>query len=147
MKKKQRLQELMDIEKKYLLLKEKETLDLRRRQSLNEFVETSGNRAGQQSNCPHSSSLVELASADMNKPQFAATEQVAVSGNSGMVKVSVHGTDLESGAPKTLLGVVCVDFTPGTATISTASLYWSSPKSTPAPGSMFPSVSVLSFES
>lgn len=150
MKKKARLHELMEMEKKYLLSKEKEVLDLCRRQRLNEFVETSGNRFGQRKskNCSHSSSLIKLASVQVQNPQFSVKESMAFAAeNSGMVKVLAYGTDLESGNPKTLHGVICVDFSPGTADISDISLYWSSPESTPSPGGMTPSVSVLSFES
>ena len=150
MKKKARLQELIDTEQKYMLLKENEVLNLCRRQRLNEFVETSGNRFGQREskNCPHSSMLIKLASVQVQSPQFSVKESIAFAAdNSGMVKVIAYGTDLECGNPKRLHGVICVDFSPGTADISGISLYWSSPESTLSTEGISPSVSVLSFES
>lgn len=145
MKKKARLQELMDIEQRYLQLKEKESLDLRRREQLVEFVE---NIEHQAKACTNSSRLHQLASREMQKPEFAIGGAVALATeDSGMVKVSVRGMDLKSREPKTLSGVISVDFNPRTADICAASLFWPSPESTNASVGLFPSVSVLSFES
>lgn len=134
MRKKARFQELMEIEKKYLLLQEKEVLGLRRKEQLVEFVENIGNRSGgnKAKDCPHSSKLNKLASHTIREPEFAVADAVALtSDNSGMIKVSARGTDtLESGECKTLSGVICVDFTPKRAEICAASLYWTSPDST-----------------
>ena len=135
----------MEIEKKYLLLQEKEALGLRRKEQLVEFVENIGNR----SCCPHSSKLNKLASHTIREPEFAVADDVALTAdNSGMVKVSARGTDtLKSGECKTLSGVICVDFTPKRAEICAASLYWSSPDSTSCPACIFPpTVSTVSLE-
>ena len=143
MKKKARFQELVDIEQKYLLLKQKETLELRRREQLVAFVENAGLEAKA---CPHSSRLIRLASRKLRRPEFAVAGAVALTTqDSGIVKVSVSGAD-ESGEAKTLTGVIGVDFGPSTADICAASLHWSSLESTASSAGMFPSVSVLSFE-
>ena len=144
MKKKARFQELVDIEQKYLLLKQKETLELRRREQLVAFVENAGLEAKA---CPHSSRLIRLASRKLRRPEFAVAGAVALTTqDSGIVKVSVSGADLDSGEAKTLTGVIGVDFGPSTADICAASLHWSSLESTASSAGMFPSVSVLSFE-
>lgn len=146
-KKKARLQELLDIEKEYLLLRENEVLVVRRKQRLAEFVETAWKDRPEVKACDHSSSLSELASQVIQKAQFSVTDSVALtSEHTGMARVSARGTDLESGQPKTLTGVIDVDFTPGTADISDVSLYWASPESTTSPVGMVPSISVLSFD-
>mmetsp|Transcript_29164 Transcript_29164/g.53790 ORF Transcript_29164/g.53790 Transcript_29164/m.53790 type:complete len:344 (-) Transcript_29164:269-1300(-) len=149
MKKKARIQELIETEKEYLLLKEKETLDQCRINRLVQYVENVGSTSEQHEikDCLHSSRLKRLASQEILKPEFAVIDTVALTTeNSGMVKVSAHGTDLESGNPKTLSGVICVDYTPETADISAIFLYWSSPQSSPSSVGIVPSVSVLSFE-
>mmetsp|Transcript_18617 Transcript_18617/g.40287 ORF Transcript_18617/g.40287 Transcript_18617/m.40287 type:complete len:342 (+) Transcript_18617:210-1235(+) len=143
-KKKARLQELLDVEKKYLLLQERNALDLRRRQRLVEFVENSH----EVKDCPHSSRLNELACQEMQKPEFVVTDTMALTAEkSGLLKVSAHGTDLVSGNPKSLSGVIRADFTQGTADITAISLYWSAPERTPSSRVLCPSVSVLSFGS
>lgn len=144
MKQRARLEELIETEKKYLALKEKEKLFNTREELLVQFVENVGNPSAQQriDNCPHVSTLMELASGEIAKPEFTATGSAATrDDNSGMVRVSAHGRDLVSGGPKTLQGVICVDFTPGSAHVCNVSLYWSSPLSS---GGMSPSISVLS---
>lgn len=149
LKKKQRLEELVEMEKKYLLLKEKESLDTRRREHIVQFVEAVGNGTDHKAKeSPHSSKIIEIASQVILKPQFCVTDSVALTAaNSGMVKVSAYGTDVESGKPKTLSAVICADFVPKSADISGVSIYWSSSKNTSSSVSIFPSVSVLSFES
>ncbi|KAL7537063.1 hypothetical protein ACHAXR_011455 [Thalassiosira sp. AJA248-18] len=149
MKKKARHEELMEIEKKYLILKEKEALDLRRQEHLVEFVENIGSAGALAvKDCLHTSRLKELASHEIHKPEFSVTDTVALTAeNSGMVKVSAHGIDLESGKSKTLSGVICADFSPQLAVISDVSLYWSFSKSISSSVGIVPSVSVLSFES
>lgn len=143
-KKKARLMELMDIEEKFLFLKERESLDLCRRQGLVDLIETAGNRPELKA-CPHSSHLSQLASQEFQKAQFSVTDSVALTAeNSGTVKVSVHGTDVESGKSKTLLGVISVDFSPGSTDICDVSLYWSWPKNKRV--GIVPSISVLSFD-
>mmetsp|Transcript_50401 Transcript_50401/g.107337 ORF Transcript_50401/g.107337 Transcript_50401/m.107337 type:complete len:349 (+) Transcript_50401:138-1184(+) len=148
MKKKARLEELIEMEKKYLLLKEKELLNRTRRDHLVQFVEAVGNKTvrNERNDCIYSSRLIKLASQEITSPDFSATDNVALTTvNSGLVKVSVHGTDLETGNSKTLSGVVCVDFTPGNADICSVFLYLSSPNSPPSSVGISPSVSVLSF--
>lgn len=148
MKKKVRLEDLIETENKYLALKEKEKLIATRVKHLVQFVENVGSPCAQHgiNDCPHSSALMELASGDIVKPEFTATGCASMTDdNSGMVRVSAHGRDLVSGGPKTLLGVICVDFTPGSSSVCNISLYWSSSKSTPSSVDMFPSISVLSF--
>lgn len=149
MKKKARLEELLETEKRYLLLKGKELLFNSRRKNLIQFLEDVGNAnsSEQRDAKDYSSRLKELASEKLLTPKFTSVDRVALSNeNSGMVKVSVQGQDVESGNTKTLNGVVCVDFTPRTPDIAAVFLYWSSPKSTPLSVGMFPSVSVLSFD-
>mmetsp|Transcript_37822 Transcript_37822/g.81624 ORF Transcript_37822/g.81624 Transcript_37822/m.81624 type:complete len:342 (-) Transcript_37822:230-1255(-) len=148
MKKKARFDELIEIEKKYLLLQEKEIICRQRRQFVVEFVENIGNSSEQSEvkNCSLSSGLMELAREEIMNPEFSVMDCVALtSENSGMVRVTAHGTDLKFGNPKTLSGVICVDFVPGTVDICDVFLYWSSPKSIPSSVGIFPSVSVLSF--
>eukprot|EP00581_Thalassiosira_minuscula_P007675 CAMPEP_0183704826 /NCGR_PEP_ID=MMETSP0737-20130205/2087_1 /TAXON_ID=385413 /ORGANISM="Thalassiosira miniscula, Strain CCMP1093" /LENGTH=341 /DNA_ID=CAMNT_0025931841 /DNA_START=228 /DNA_END=1253 /DNA_ORIENTATION=+ len=150
MKKKARLQELLAMEKKYLLLQEKEVLDKSRTKSLIQFVESAGSVGGDVKNkdCIHLSKLKNLASQDLHNPEFSTTDAVALTAeNSAMVKVSAHGTDLESGKPKTLSGVICVDFSPRSCDFVSISFYCSAMKKTSSSVGMFPSVSVLSFES
>lgn len=149
-KKKARLQELLDVEQKYLLMKERDALDLRRRQHLVQFVENLGSRNGQEEvkDCPYSTRLNELACQEIQKPEFVVTDSMAsTSENSGMLTVSAQGTDMVTGKPKTLSGMICAEFTPGTADISAISLYWSAPRRISSSRGMFPSVSVLSFGS
>lgn len=136
LKKKERLQTLLDTESKYLLLKEKEALEHCRINSLVHCVENMDCFA-----------LKKLAGQEFLKPRFSVIDSVALTAdNSGMVRVSARETALESGNPKTLSGVICVIFTPRTAHIKTISLFWSSPKSISCSVGMSPSVSVLSFE-
>ena len=154
MKKKARFQELSDIEAKYNVMKERESLDLRRRQHLIDFIENAASAAVETNKCAHSSKLVKLASQILLKPEFSVTKMttsVCTSNNTALVKVSARGTtvDLES-TQKTLSGVISVNFIPASVDISDVSLYWQS--SLPEISSSFggtslqPSVSVLSFE-
>ena len=137
----------MDLEKNHLLLKEKEELDLLRKERLVTFVESVGHEH-QAKHCLLFSKLIKLSSEELLKPRFSVTNSVALSDeNSGMVKVSIYGTDVESGKPKTLSGVICADFAPKTAELSSVSLYWSSEQIMPESVGMIPSVSMLSFES
>lgn len=151
MKKKARFQELSDIEAKYNVMKERESLDLRRRQHLIEFIENAA-AAGEKGKCSHSSKLVKLASR-LLKPEFSVSSMTSVctSNDTALVKISARGTtvDLES-TQKTLSGVIGVNFIPGTIDVSDVSLYWQSylPEisSNSGSSSLQPSVSVLSFE-
>jgi hypothetical protein len=144
MKKKARLQELMEVEQKYFVLKQKEELDLSRRQRLTDFVDS----AGRTEHNISASRLTQLASKEIKKPEFSLAGSIALtSENSAMVRVSARGTDLESGEPKSLCGVILAEFTPRTADVCAVSLFWTSPTSASPSGSMFPpSVSLLSFE-
>ena len=135
MKKKARFGRLLDIEKKYMLFKEKELLCVRKRARLVDFVEQcKANR------CLHSSRLHELASREIRNSEFSVVDSVALTAaNSGTVKVSAYGSDVDSASPKTLPGVICVDFAPGSTDICDVSLYWShtsSVSSFPTPVSM-----------
>ena len=153
MKKKARFQELSDIEAKYNVMKERESLDLRRRQHLIEFIENAASAAVETNKSVHSSKLVKLASQILLKPDFSVmTTSVCTSNDTALVKVSARGTtvDLES-TQKTLFGVISVNFIPASVDISDVSLYWQSslPKNISSSiGSTIlqPSVSVLSFE-
>jgi hypothetical protein len=135
MKKKSRFDELLDIEKKYMLFKEKELLCVRKRERLVDFVEQC-----EAKRCLHSSRLHELASREIRNPEFSVVDSVALTAaNSGTVKVSAYGSDVDSASPKTLPGVICVDFAPGSTDICDVSLYWShtsSVSSFPTPVSM-----------
>jgi hypothetical protein len=143
MKKKARYEELVELEKKYLRLNELENLRVLRRQCLADFVEKQ-DVAG----CPYYSRLYQLASQEFQEPDFAILDSVALTAeNSGMVRVSVHGISLDCASPKTLSGVICVDFAAGSTDITAVSLYWSTARSIPPSVSIFPSVSVLSFVS
>ena len=152
MKKKARFQELSDIEAKYNVMKERESLYLRRRQHLIEFIENAS-AAVETNKCVHSSMLVKLASQILLKPEFSVmTTSVCTSNDTALVKVSARGTtvDLES-TQKTLSGVISVNFIPGTIDVSDISLYWQSSlpgniSSSTGSNSLQPSVSVLSFE-
>ena len=156
MKKKARFQALSEIEAKYNVIKERESLDLRRRQHLIEFIENAS-AAGETSKCVHASKLVKLASQVLLKPEFSVTNMttsVCTSDDTALVKVSTRGTtvDLES-TQKTLSGVISVNFIPASVDISDVSLYWQSslPESiisstTGSTNSLQPSVSVLSFD-
>lgn len=147
MKKKARLEELLDIEKKYSLLKERHALEFCRKQYLVKFIENASRNGQSMRDCPHSSRLNQLASQVIHKSEFSVTGTVALhSEDAGMVKVSAQGTDYESGEMKTLSGVICVDYAPRTSYVSSVSLYWSSPHSPLSSVGMSPSVSVLSFE-
>lgn len=153
MKKKARFQELSDIEAKYNVMKERESLDLRRRQHLIEFIENAASAAVETNKSVHSSKLVKLASQILLKPEFSVmTTSVCTSNDTALVKVSARGTtvDLES-TQKTLSGVISVNFIQGTVDISDVSLYWQSSlpeniSSSTGSTSLQPSVSVLSFE-
>ena len=127
MKKKARFQELSDIEAKYNVMKERESLYLRRRQHLIEFIENAASAAVETNKCVHSSKLVKLASQILLKPEFSVTTSVCTSNDTALVKISARGTtvDLES-TQKTLFGVISVNFIPGTIDISDISLYWQS---------------------
>jgi len=92
MKKKARFQELSDIEAKYNVMKERESLYLRRRQHLIEFIENAS-AAGETSRCVHSSKLVKLASRVLLKPEFSVTNlttSMCTSDNTALVKVSAR---------------------------------------------------------
>lgn len=134
-KKKARLDYLMEIEEKYMLVKEKELLHVRRRQRVVDFVEQREVKC-----CFYSSRLRELASQEILNAEFSATDAVALNAaNSGSVRVSAHGSDLDSSSSKTLSGVICVDFAPGSIDIRDISLYWSTRSSV---SSFPPSVSL-----
>jgi len=154
MKKKARFQELSDIEAKYNVMKERESLYLRRRQHLIEFIENAASAAGETNKCVHSSKLVKLASQILLKPEFSVSPMTSIctSNDTALVKVSARGTtvDLES-TQKTLSGVISVNFIPVSVDISDVSLYWQSSlplniSSSTGSTSLQPSVSVLSFE-
>ena len=122
MKKKARFQELSDIEAKYNVMKERESLYLRRRQHLIDFIENAASAAVETNKCAHSSKLVKLASRVLLKPEFSVTKMttsVCTSNDTALVKVSARGTtvDLES-TQKTLSGVISVNFIPGTIDVS-----------------------------
>lgn len=143
MRKKARSEELIEIEKKYIKLKELETLQLLRRQRLTDLVVKPDVEG-----CQHYSMLNQLACQEFQEPEFAMIDSVALTAeNSGMVKVSVHGVGVECASPRTLSGVISVDFAPGSTDIVAVSLYWSTSKSISPSVSIFPSVSVLSFVS
>ncbi|KAL7553988.1 hypothetical protein ACHAWF_018312 [Thalassiosira exigua] len=145
MKKKARLEHLVDVEKKYARLRATEARNDLRRRNLEDLVENSAENG----NSP-SSTLQRLASQVISKPEFSLAGRVALSEDSGMVRVSVRGNDLDSGEVQTLSGVVSAEFSPGAADVSTASVYWSSPGSNAQNASragIAPSVSVLSFSS
>lgn len=143
MRKKARNEELIEIEKNYIRLKEFETLQLLRRQRLADFIEKPDLEG-----CPHYSRLHQLACQEFHEPEFFMTDSMALtSDNSGMVKVSVHGIGVACSNPRTMSGVISIDFAPGSTDIVAVSLYWSASKSIPPSVSIFPSVSVLSFES
>ena len=155
MKKKARFQELSDIEAKYNIMKERDSLDLRRRQHLIEFVENAS-AAVKTNKCVHLSKLVKLASQVLLKPEFSVTKMttsICTSNDTALVKVSARGTtvDLES-TQKTLSGVISVNFIPASVDISDVSLYWKSylpeniSSSNSGSTSLQPSISVLSFE-
>jgi len=147
MKKKARLEQLLDIEKRYMLTKERYTLELSRKQTLIKFVETASKHCQSNRDCPHSFRLHQLASQVIKSPEFSIAGTVALtSEDSGMVKISARGTDLESGDSTTLSGVVCVEYSSRTSGISSVSLYWSSSQGTSSSVGMFPSISLLSFE-
>lgn len=136
LKKKERLEILLDTESKYLLFKEEEALGQCRIKSLVHCVENRDCFA-----------LKKLAGQEFLKPRFSVIDSVALSAdNSAMVRVSARETASESANPKTLSGVICVVFTSRTSNIETISLYLSAPKIISCPVGMSPSVSVLSFE-
>lgn len=124
-KKKARHDNLEDMEKKYKLLQEKEKLQARRKQSVVDFVKQ---RDCDAMRCIHSSRLHELASQDILNPEFSVTggaAAVAISAaDSGSVKVTVHGSELDSSAAMMLTGVICVDFVQESHDIRGVSLYW-----------------------
>jgi hypothetical protein len=144
MRKKARSEELIEIEKNYLRLKELDTLQCLRRQRLADFLEKPDVEG-----CPHYACVYQLACQEFHEPELSMIDSVALTNNnSGMVKVSVHGLGLECANPRTLTGVLSVDFAPGSTDIVAVSLFWSaSSKSIPPSVSIFPSVSVLSFVS
>ena len=125
-KKKARHDNLVDIEKKYQLLQEKEKLQARRKQSVVDFVKQ---RDGDAMRCIHSSRLHELASQDILNPEFSVTGGTAAvavtAADSGSVKVTVHGSELDSSAAMMLTGVICVDFVQESSDIRDISLFWS----------------------
>jgi hypothetical protein len=140
MRKKARLDDLMEIERKYVLVKEKEMLHVHRRQRLIDFVEQ---RAVKR--CRYSLRLYELANQEILNPEFYVTDAVSLtSANSCAVKVLAHGSSLDMACPKTLSGLICVDFAPETTDICDLSLYWST--TTSSVRSFPPSVSLSNLE-
>ena len=101
----------MEIEKKYLLLQEKEALGLRRKEQLVEFVENIGNR----SCCPHSSKLNKLASHTIREPEFAvADDEEIVGGSLGDLPLSVeHDPFIHTGTDRIHLAVDVVQVVQG----------------------------------
>ncbi|KAL7527660.1 hypothetical protein ACHAWF_002268 [Thalassiosira exigua] len=145
MKKKARLEHLVNIEKKYTPLQAKEALSDLRRRNLEDLVENAAEGEG-----GPSSKLHQLASQVVQRPEFSLAARVVLAEDCGMVKVSVRGHDFESGELKTLSGVVCAEFGSGTADVCSASVYWSSPERNAQDAQRAgipPSASVLSFAS
>ncbi|KAL7527661.1 hypothetical protein ACHAWF_002269 [Thalassiosira exigua] len=145
MKKKARLERLIAVEKRYALLRAEETRDDLRRKNLEDLVESAA-----EGEYPQSSRLHQLASQVVQRPEYSLASRVALAEDCGMVKVSVRGHGFDSGELKTLSGVVCAKFGPGTAEVCSASVYWSSPERNAQDAQRAgipPSVSVLSFAS
>ena len=139
-KKKARFDDLIEIEKKYMLVKEIELLHVRRRLRLIDFVEQRAEKR-----CINSSRLYELASQEILNPEFSVTDAVVLtSDNSCTVRVLAHGSSLDLANPKTLSGMICVDFAPGSTDIRDISLYWSTTSSVST--SFPPSVSLSNLE-
>lgn len=149
MKKKARLQELLDTEKRYMQLMSQEDLCRRRRELIVQFVECVGIQSQPKTMlCSHSSLLEDVAIQALKRPQFSIIGDVALtSEDSGMVRVSARGSDLESGEPKTLTGVIHADFVPRATEISAVALFWSPTTRRVTSGGMVPSISVSSFDS
>jgi hypothetical protein len=121
-KNKARYDNLVEIEKMYMLLQEKELLQARRRLRLVDFVEKREAKC-----CIHSSRLHELASEDILNPVFSVTDAVALTeANSGTVRVLATGSELDLSSPMTLSGVICAVVSPGSTDIRDVSLFWSS---------------------
>jgi len=139
-RKKARHDNLVLIDEKYLLLQENEFLNLCRHRSLIEFVEH------RYINCISSSKLYELASEHILHPVVFVlydTVELAVS-DSGSVQVSVQGSELDSFCPKTLKGLICVEFAPKASDILDVSIFWSTQSSSNL--TITPSVSLAHME-
>lgn len=124
-RKKARHDNLVEIDEKYLLLQENELLNLCRLRSLIEFVEH------RDVNCIFSSKLYELASEHILHPVVLVlydTVALAIS-DSGSVQVSVQGSELDSSCPKTLKGLICVEYAPKAIDILGVSIFWSTQSS------------------
>lgn len=84
MRKKARSEELIEIEKNYLRLKELETLQCLRRQRLADFL-----MKPDVEGCPHYSRLHQLACQEFHEPEFSMIDSVALTtDNSGIVIIS-----------------------------------------------------------
>ena len=103
MKKKARFQELSDIEAKYNVMKERESLDLRRRQHLIEFIENAASAAVETKKCFHSSKLVKLASQILLKPEFCNVLIYATFGED-LLQSSINVSITSRGVPRKLGG-------------------------------------------
>ena len=153
MKKKERHQELLNIEEKYLLLKGRQELSCNRKNHLADIIENSGSCQDVFKECPHLQELKKIASNRLLNAEFSILGSISnavalTAENSALAKISAQGMDISSGEVKILSGVICADFTPGSANVSSVSLYWSCPDPSAGPSvAMLPSVSVLSFES
>lgn len=153
MKKKARHQELIEIEKKYLLLQEKEKLTVKRKKYLVKFVESVGS-SPVTSICSHQlpCRLRKLACDRVRNAEFsvigssAETAVALTSENSGFLKVSVRGADVISGETTTAFGVLCAEFCQGSADITDVTLHWSPSQVTMSLAGIFPSVSHSSLE-
>lgn len=115
----------MEIEKKYILLQENELLNLCRLRSLIDFVEH------RDVNSIFSSKLYELASEHILHPVvFVLHNTVALDvSDSGSVQVSVQGLKLDSSCPKTLKGLICVEFASKASDIIDVTIFWSNQSS------------------
>lgn len=124
-RKKARHDNLVEIEKKYILLQEIELLNFCRLRSFIDFVEHCD------VNCIISSKLFELASENILHPVvFVLQDTVALAvSDSGSFQVSFQGLELDSSYPKTLKGMICVEFASKASDILDVSIFWSTQSS------------------
>jgi len=140
-KKKARLDELEEIETRYLSLKRRETLNNHRRRHIVEFVENVNVKADQK--CRLAVKLIRLVERQLSNPELAVLGEIALSsGDVAMAHVSARGN--VANESKTMTGVVSASFRPGATELQDLSICLTDlpiSDSSSNAGALFPSVS------
>lgn len=145
-KKKARLDELEEIETRYLSLKRRETLNNHRRRHIVEFVENVNVKADQK--CRLAVKLIRLVERQLSNPELAVLGEIALSsGDVAMAHVSARGN--VANESKTMTGVVSASFRPGATELQDLSICLTDlpiSDSSLNAGALFPSVVLVHHE-